>query len=85
VEREELVEALRPEHLGVGRGELRPDEQRLDARGDEERERRDEVVQADPLVVGRRQVAEQAARLAPDALQPLDPGLGDGRQRSSSR
>ena len=56
--------------------------QRLDAAGGEEGERRPEVEEPDPLVVRRRQPAQQAGAVVPDTLETLDvlePG-GPGRR-----
>src|SRR5438477_316297 len=45
-------------------GQLRPDDQRLDAADQEERERRPEVQQADPLVIGGREPARESPGVA---------------------
>jgi hypothetical protein len=68
----ELVELVRGQHRPVRLRELRADEQRFDPTGAEERERREEVEKRDPLVVDRRQPAEQPRALLPDALEPID-------------
>ena len=50
-----------------------------DAAGGEEGERCEQIEQADPLVVGRREPAEHAWTRLPDALEPREP-LGRQRQ-----
>ena len=59
------------QHRAVRSGQLRADQQGLDAAGTEEHERGEEVEQADPLVIDRRQPAEQSGTFLPDQLQPL--------------
>ena len=54
VHREHLVVDLRRQQRVVGLGELGAHQQRLDSAERHERERRDQVEHADPLVIGRR-------------------------------
>ncbi len=75
VHREQLVVGRRRDQRVVRRAELQAHHQRLDAAEAEEHERRDHVHDPDPLVVGRRDPARPAARLALDAVGGY---LGDG-------
>ena len=75
VHREQLVVDLRRDQRVVRRAQLQADHQRLDAAEAEEHERRDHVHDPDPLVVGGRDPARPAARLALDAVGD---DLGDG-------
>jgi hypothetical protein len=79
VHRHDLVEGLRGQHLSVRPSQLRTDQERLDTARREENERREEVEQADPLVVDSRQPAEQAGALLPDQFEPLGAATCDGR------
>ena len=71
VHRHRLVEGLRRQHRSVRPGQLSADQQRLDTARAEEHERGEEVEQADPLVIDRRQPAEQSGTFLPDQTQPL--------------
>jgi hypothetical protein len=68
----QLVEGARGQHRAVGLRELRADQQRLDPARAEEGERGEEVEERDPLVVDRRQPAEETWALLPDPLEPVD-------------
>ncbi len=68
VHREELVVDLRADERVVRLAELQANHQRLAAAEDEERERRDQVEDPDPLVVGCREPAHQAAGLVLGAV-----------------
>jgi rhodanese-related sulfurtransferase len=61
--------------------QLRAHQQRLDSAGREEREAREEVEDADALVVDGREPAEQARPLLPDQVDPLDAVVRDRRRR----
>ena len=61
VHREHLVVDLRGQQRVVGLGELGAHQQRLDSPERHERERRDQVQHADPLVIGRAHPADPAA------------------------
>jgi hypothetical protein len=52
---------------------LGADQERLDAARGEERERREEVEEADALVVDGREPAEQSRPLFPDQIEPFVP------------
>jgi hypothetical protein len=71
VHRHHLVVGLGGEDGPVRAGELRSHQQRLDPARGEERERREEVEEADALVVDGRQPAEDARPLLPDQVEPL--------------
>ena len=60
---EELVVALGAEKLAFGPGQLEPDQQGLDPRDQEERERGHAVEDADPLVVDRGEPGDEPAGL----------------------
>jgi hypothetical protein len=82
VEREELVVGARRDEVVVRLDQLRPHHHRLDAAGAEQDERRPEVEEADPLVVGRRQPAEHAWPALPHHLEPVhSPSGGRSRRR----
>ena len=83
MQREELVVDLGRDEVVVRDAELQAHHQRLDPAEDEEHPRRDHVEDPDPLVVGRRQPAEQAARRALDAVGDdlRCGGQGRGRHR----
>ena len=88
--RHRLVEAVGAQDVVVRRDQLGPDQQRLHPARGEERQRGEQVEQADALVVDGGEPAGQAPALAPDALQALDAGQGlgcgdDGHYRSDSR
>ena len=65
--------------MSIRAGELRADQQGLDAAGAEEDERREEVEEADAFVVDGRQPAEQAGTLFPDQLEPFETAARRGR------
>jgi hypothetical protein len=75
VHREQRVVDLRRDQAVVRLAQLQAHHQRFYTADDEEHERRDHVEDPDPLVVGRRQPAHQAVRLALDAV---DDDLRDG-------
>jgi hypothetical protein len=82
VHREKLVVRTRAEQVVVRNGELRPQEERLDAARSEEDECRPEVEKTDALVIRRREPTEDARSLSPDPVESLDAlarGYGDGR------
>jgi hypothetical protein len=58
--------------------ELRAHEERLDAAGAEEGERREEVEEPDPLVVDGREPADEAGPLLPDPVEAADALAGAG-------
>ncbi len=68
VHREQLVVGLGGDQRVLGGAQLQADHQRLDAAEDEEHEREDHVHDPDPLVVGGREPAHEAALLAIDAV-----------------
>ena len=76
VNREELVVAVARDEVLVRRRELRTHEQRHDPAGHEEEQRRGDVEDPDPLVVGRRQPAGDASFV---------PGGTSGKRLGASR
>ena len=83
VHREHLVVGLGGQQVSVRADQLGANQQRLDAAGAEERQRGEEVEDPDPLVISRRQPADQSPALGPDPVQALHvplPVRGDGRR-----
>ncbi len=78
MQREERVVRVRRQERVVRRAELDAHHQRLDAADQEEDERRDEVQDPDPLVVGRRDPGDPAGGLGLDAVGD---DLGDPDRR----
>ena len=70
VHREQLVVLFRGHHALLGPGELNPHDQCLDAARDEEGEGRDDVADADFLVIDGANPAHQAGIRLPDRLEP---------------
>jgi hypothetical protein len=79
VHREQLVVPAGGHHLEARVVQLSADDLRERAADEEEHERRHHVADADALVVGRRQPAEQAGGAAPDRFGGRRGGLGRGR------
>jgi hypothetical protein len=78
--RHQLVVGVRAEHVLVGAQELRAHQQRLDPAGREEHQRREEVKDPDPLVIGRRHPAQGPGAGRPYAPQPVEVLLRSGRR-----
>ena len=83
VHREHLVVRLRGQQRVVGRRELRAHEQRLDASDHHEGERRDQVQDADALVIGGRHPASPAG--AALLLDAMGDELGAGNRGAEAR